>query len=84
MLTSGVYGTVTAVADDHALVEVATGVAIKVARGAVGQIVSKVDEPAETGTVGLTKGSDQSSIEHPADRPARTDGPTDRSGAEED
>jgi preprotein translocase subunit YajC len=84
MLTSGVYGTVTAVADDHALVEVATGVAIKVARGAVGQIVTTVDEPAETGTVDLTKGSDQSSIEHPADRPARTDGPTDRSGAEED
>jgi hypothetical protein len=34
--------------------------------------------------VDLTKGSDESSIEHPAERPARTDGPTDRSGAEED
>jgi len=47
ILTSGVFGTVTAAADDHALVEVATGVVIKVARGAVGQIVTKVDEPAE-------------------------------------
>jgi hypothetical protein len=34
--------------------------------------------------VDLTKGFDESSIEHPAERPARTDGPTDRSGAEED
>jgi preprotein translocase subunit YajC len=74
MLTSGVFGTVTAVADDHALVEIATGVAIKVARGAVGQIVTRVDEPAETGTVDLTKGPAESPIDHPADR----------SGAEED
>jgi preprotein translocase subunit YajC len=46
MLTSGVFGTVTAVADDHALVEVATGVVIKVARGAVGQIVTRPEDEA--------------------------------------
>ena len=45
MLTSGVFATAQAVEDDHVLVEIAPGVTIKVARGAVGQIVTKVDEP---------------------------------------
>lgn len=47
MLTSGVFATAQAVEDDHVLVEIAPGVIIKVARGAVGQIVTKVDEPED-------------------------------------
>jgi preprotein translocase subunit YajC len=45
MLTSGVYGTVRRLEDDHVLVEIATGVVIKVARGAIGTIASKADQP---------------------------------------
>ena len=44
MLTSGVFGTVRSLADDHAMVEVAEGVTLKVARGAVGSVVP----PAES------------------------------------
>jgi preprotein translocase subunit YajC len=47
VLTSGVYGTVGQVEDDHALIEVAPGVSIKVARGAIGNISSKVDQPVD-------------------------------------
>ncbi len=47
VLTSGVYGTVTGVEDDVALVEIAEGVTIKIARGAVGTIATKTEEPAE-------------------------------------
>ena len=39
MLTSGVFGTVRSLADDHAMVEVAAGVQLKVARGAIGSVV---------------------------------------------
>ena len=45
MLTSGVYATVRAIEDDHVKVEIAEGVVIKVARGAVGnKIEQHVDE----------------------------------------
>lgn len=47
VLTSGVYGTVGELHDGHLLVEVAPGVSIKVARGAVGTIATKVDEPEQ-------------------------------------
>lgn len=43
VLTSGVYATVTETADTHVMVEIAPGVTIKVARGAVGAVVR--DEP---------------------------------------
>jgi preprotein translocase subunit YajC len=39
MLTSGVFGTVRSLDDDVAQVEIADGVAIRVARGAVGRVV---------------------------------------------
>jgi preprotein translocase subunit YajC len=48
MLTSGVFGTVRGVDDDVAQVEIAEGVTIKVARGAVGQVVHEVPAPADT------------------------------------
>jgi preprotein translocase subunit YajC len=47
VLTSGVYGTVRQIEDDHVLVEIASGVTIKVARGAVGTIATRVDQPAD-------------------------------------
>jgi preprotein translocase subunit YajC len=45
LLSSGVFGTVVAIADTHLMVSIAPGVEIKVARGAVAQIVR--DEPTE-------------------------------------
>jgi len=39
MLTSGIFGTVTELTDDRLMVEVAPGVAIRVARGAIGNVV---------------------------------------------
>jgi len=51
MLTSGVYASVVEIAEDHLRVEIAEGVTIKVARGAVGSIVQQPlvadDEPEE-------------------------------------
>ena len=39
MLTSGIFGTVRETNEDHVRVEIAGGVTIKVARGAVGSVV---------------------------------------------
>lgn len=50
MLTSGVFASVVEIADDHLRVEIAEGVTIKVARGAVGSIIQQPlvdDEPEE-------------------------------------
>ena len=44
MLTSGIFGTVTELTDDRLMVEVAPGVAIRVARGAIGNVVP-TEEP---------------------------------------
>ncbi len=48
VLTSGIFGTVSAVDDATLMVEVAPGTVIKVARGAVGSVVRPDDEPAGT------------------------------------
>ena len=47
MLTSGVYATVREIEDDHVKVEIAEGVVIKVARGAVGSKIEQHQEDAE-------------------------------------
>jgi preprotein translocase subunit YajC len=47
MLTSGVYGTLRGLDEDVAQVEIADGVTIRVARGAVGQVVQEADAPAD-------------------------------------
>ncbi|WP_372727492.1 preprotein translocase subunit YajC [Nocardioides sp.] len=47
MLTSGVYGVLREAADDHVMVEVAPGVSIKVARGAIGSVVASSSLPGE-------------------------------------
>ena len=39
MLTSGIFGTIVQVADDHLLLRIADGVTIKVAKGAVGNVI---------------------------------------------
>ncbi len=44
MLTSGVYGTLTEIDEETIRVEIAPGVTITVARGAVGR---RIDEPGE-------------------------------------
>jgi preprotein translocase subunit YajC len=46
MLTSGIFGTVSSTTDDHVLVEVAPGVTLKVARGAIAQVTT-TPEPAQ-------------------------------------
>ena len=46
MLTSGVHGTLRGLDEDVARVEIADGVVIKVARGAVGQVLHEVESPA--------------------------------------
>jgi preprotein translocase subunit YajC len=52
MLTSGVYGTVRGLDSDVAQVEIADGVTIRVARGAIGQVVPddvpRTDDEPET------------------------------------
>ena len=47
MLTSGIYGTVKTVVDDRFEVEVAPGVVVTVARGAVGSVVTKAEASDE-------------------------------------
>jgi len=48
MLTSGIFGTVRAVVDDRFEVEVAPGVVVTVARGAIGTVVTKAELSDET------------------------------------
>ena len=44
MLTSGIFGTVTELTDDRLMVDIAPGVTIRIARGAIGTVVPR-DEP---------------------------------------
>ena len=46
MLSSGIFGTVNSTHDDHVLVDLAPGVTIKVARGAIAQVIT-TPEPAQ-------------------------------------
>ena len=43
----GLYGTVTALEDDEARVEIADGVEVRVAKRAIAAVLSEDDEPAE-------------------------------------
>jgi preprotein translocase subunit YajC len=45
VLTSGIYGVINALEDDHVLIQVADGVVIKAARGAIGTVATRSDEP---------------------------------------
>ena len=57
MLTSGIFGTVSAIDDASLMVEIAPGVTMKVARGAVASVVQP-DEPAESTDDDATDSSD--------------------------
>ena len=57
VLTSGIFGTVSAIDDETLVVEIAPGVTIKVARGAVGSVV-RPDESAESTDDDATDSSD--------------------------
>ena len=65
VLTSGIYGVVHGLEDAHLLLQVADGVVVKVARGAVGTIATKVEEPespaetADQDTPGTTAGPEE-------------------------
>ncbi len=62
VLTSGIYGVVHGIEDDHLLLRVAEGVVVKVARGAVGTIASKAEDPADPAaedTPGPTTGTEE-------------------------
>ena len=48
MLSSGVFGTVVAVEDDHLLLQVADGVTLKVIKGAVANVVPPAEAPDDT------------------------------------
>ena len=48
VLTSGVFGTVREVDDETVRVEIADGVTIKVARGAVGSISTQAEQPTDS------------------------------------
>ncbi|WP_460810062.1 preprotein translocase subunit YajC [Nocardioides salsibiostraticola] len=47
VLTSGVHGTLTGLGDDHVFVEIAEGVVIKVARGAIGNVRRDASEETD-------------------------------------
>ncbi|MDH2416450.1 preprotein translocase subunit YajC [Nocardioides sp. CER19] len=48
MLTSGIFGTVSSTHDDHILVEIAQGVTVKVARGAIAQVITTTGTETDT------------------------------------
>lgn len=57
VLTSGVFGTVRSLDDAHAGVEIADGVTIKVSRGAVGNIVTRAEQPLDAPADGIDDGA---------------------------
>jgi preprotein translocase subunit YajC len=52
MLSSGIYGTVSSTSDDHVLVDIAPGVTVKVARGAVAQVLTRPEPEDDTEVAG--------------------------------
>lgn len=59
MLTSGIFGSVQEVGDDHVVVEIAEGVAIKVAQGAVGSKIRRDEEQSPEELDGETAEPDE-------------------------
>ncbi len=57
MLTSGVFGTLRGLADDHVRVEVAEGVVLKVARAAVGSVVPAQDPSVHPDSISGPEGT---------------------------
>ncbi len=60
MLTSGIFGKVTELTDDRLMVDIAPGVTIRVARGAIGSVVPTDEpEPEATEPVDRDEGSEE-------------------------
>lgn len=62
MLTSGVFGQVVGVVDETVEVEIASGVVIKVLRGAVGRIVTDAAAPHDEKTDAPAEGSTETDL----------------------
>ena len=61
VLTSGIFGTITELTDERLMVEVAPGVAVRVARGAIGSVVpTEEPEPEAESEVEATEGDESS------------------------
>jgi len=63
VLTSGIFGTITELTDERLMVEVAPGVAVRVARGAIGSVVPTEEpepEPEAESEVEATEGDESS------------------------
>jgi preprotein translocase subunit YajC len=76
MLTSGIFGRVQEVADDHLVVQIADGVDIKVAAGAIGSKVHPTEPAEET-----DEPADELTEHHPDEidqTGTRADGPEER------
>ena len=60
LLTSGVFGSVAEITDEHVLVEIAEGVTIRVVRGAVAQVIAR-PEPTQDDVApdGVEPGSEE-------------------------
>lgn len=52
MLASGLFGTVEQITDEHLLIEVATGVTVKVVRGAIARVVPKPEPEGDADVTG--------------------------------
>jgi len=59
MLASGIYATVRRLEDDVAWVEIAEGVTVKVARGAVGEVVREQAAPADAARTDIREASEE-------------------------
>ena len=44
MMTSGIFGTIEQITDEHLLLRIADGVTVKVAKGAVGNVVERTSD----------------------------------------
>jgi preprotein translocase subunit YajC len=74
VLTSGVYGRVSGLEDSVLLLTVADGVTIKVARGAVGNVVPPEEEPTDAFATGEPLPAEPVQDETPNEGPV-SDGP---------
>lgn len=70
VLTSGIFGTVTEVADSHLLVQLAPGVDVKVARSAVGAIVPEDYDEGDADTDGADDDHTELDTDSADDAPA--------------
>lgn len=69
MLTSGILGTVQAIADDHLVVGLGDGVAIRVVRGAIGSVTAPADRDEHLDTPDEPGTTDGTGNGTPDDRP---------------